>query len=274
MSFLNILLSSFLLHTGYIFVHSIDYDQLRILTPIILKFGRLIKSNLSNNYIWNNNKINHFFYQTQAIRVNVNTSKVLSTTNIPVVFVVRQETGIMSWQLPLHVDRKSYYQVGRNICPLKNYGVTQTSVGWQDVFVDIASESKIEIDVSLKLDFMDHYILETDRLITFTTSPSEPKYFEYQFPADLDMVFVELRSPDSLCMTWSIQSPECPIYDLNVNFQHTGYFQTVSEKSAMTVKKSNFPKGFVLVFIVKEKDNECTAGNRVNMGRKASSSLN
>ena len=43
-------------------------------------------------------------------------------------------------------------------------------------------------------------------------SPSEPKYYQYEFPKDVDSVEVRVTSPDQLCAIVSIQ-------DINVRIQ-------------------------------------------------------
>ncbi len=56
-----------------------------------------------------------------------------------------------------------------------------------------------------KFRFGQCFILRLGQKTQLLVTPSEPQYFHFVFPQDVDSVVVKLHSSDKLCMTASVQ---------------------------------------------------------------------
>ncbi|CAM1301837.1 Uncharacterised protein g3080 [Pycnogonum litorale] len=149
--------------------HSDSHRTSDHIVPVVkeAQFSQPISFTLNSSqfYIYNF-KYNFKLNETRVIRVHVNSTSTVN--NDPVVFVFRQQKGIMSWQLPLQVRSSSsskpvgadYYSVARTVCPLRNYeGINKDSEKMQDVYLDVSSESLKSVHVGLRLDFLENFVL-------------------------------------------------------------------------------------------------------------------
>jgi hypothetical protein len=62
-----------------------------------------------------------------------------------------------------------------------------------------------------------------------------PTYFKYTFPPTVDNVFIDMQSDDDLCTFASIQSFNCPVYDVTSIGAHQGHYQTMSSRGSFNV---------------------------------------
>lgn len=89
-------------------------------------------------------------------------------------------------------------------------------------------------------------------------TPSENRYYQFAFPPTVTQVIVHSVSPDDVCTTVSIQSPQvqqlkafkniiysfntvkmltqCPVFDTIYNVDFEGVRQTMTGQSHMTVQ--------------------------------------
>ncbi|XP_060092833.1 SID1 transmembrane family member 1 [Heteronotia binoei] len=114
-----------------------------------------------------------------------------------------------------------------------------------------------------------HYTLHVTRLksfelgtssdFVFKASPSEPQYFLYKFPPDVDSVIVKVVSKKVYpCSVVSIQDIVCPVYDLDHNVEFNGVYQSMTKQAAITVQRKDFPgEQFFVVFVIKPEDYAC-----------------
>ncbi|ODM86750.1 SID1 transmembrane family member 1 [Orchesella cincta] len=93
---------------------------------------------------------------------------------------------------------------------------------------------------------------------TVDISPLSPRFFEFFFTnSNSRFVLLEVTSNDTSCMTVSVQNASCPILDQENNVQFEGYWQTMSMKAGMTLRKDDFPYGFYIVFVMHGDDIRC-----------------
>ncbi|XP_053227881.1 SID1 transmembrane family member 1 isoform X3 [Podarcis raffonei] len=94
---------------------------------------------------------------------------------------------------------------------------------------------------------------------SFSASPSQPQYFLYKFPPDVDSVIVRVTSETVYpCSVVSIQDIVCPVYDLDHNVEFNGVYQSMTKQAAITVQKKDFPSmQFFVVFVIKPEDYAC-----------------
>ncbi|EFX71250.1 hypothetical protein DAPPUDRAFT_111953 [Daphnia pulex] len=148
----------------------------------------------------------------------------------PILFVVRQQKAITSWELPYVIESSPGYQLGynsfrRTLCPES----TTWTGSINQIVVDISTSSRSNVTFSLKMsvDAQLHVRLEEERRMWVT--PSQNRIFKFTFPTSASQVAVSSKSPDDICLTVSVQSPQ----------------------------KNQYPEGFYLVYIVNTNDDKC-----------------
>uniref|UniRef100_A0A8C4JLE7 SID1 transmembrane family member 1 n=2 Tax=Aves TaxID=8782 RepID=A0A8C4JLE7_DRONO len=198
--------------------------------------------------------------QVDAVRVYVNSSS--ENLQYPVLFVVRQQKGVLSWQVPLifrglYQRTYNYQEVSRTLCPSEP--TPEAGLSEQIIFVDVASMAPFDIAYELLVTRLDNFQLETNKAFNFTASPSQPQYFLYKFPQDVDSVIIKVVS-DAVypCSVVSVQDIVCPVYDLDHNVEFNGVYQSMTKQAAITVQKKDFPgEQFFVVFVIKPEDYAC-----------------
>ncbi|NWJ06388.1 SIDT1 protein, partial [Crypturellus undulatus] len=229
--------------------------------PSPAAFGRLYRDavNISTEHVY------AFAYrsrpgQVDAIRVSVNSSS--ENLQYPVLFVVRQQKGVLSWQVPLifrglYQRIYNYQEVSRTLCPSEP--TPEAGSSDQILFVDVASMAPFDIAYELLVTRLDNFQIETNKAFNFTASPSQPQYFLYTFPQDVDSVIIKVVSDVVYpCSAVSIQDIMCPVYDLDHNVEFNGVYQSMTKQAAITVQKNDFPgEQFFVVFVIKPEDYVC-----------------
>ncbi|XP_061494184.1 SID1 transmembrane family member 1 isoform X2 [Rhineura floridana] len=115
------------------------------------------------------------------------------------------------------------------------------------------------VRVTLQVTKVKSFQLRLNTAFNFTASPSQPQYFLYKFPPDVDSVIVRVISAKVYpCSVVSIQDIVCPVYDLDHNVEFNGVYQTMTKQAAITVQKKDFPsEQFFVVFVIKPEDYAC-----------------
>ncbi|XP_025029278.1 SID1 transmembrane family member 1-like, partial [Python bivittatus] len=198
--------------------------------------------------------------QVDALRVTVKSDS--EDDQYPVLFVVRQQKGVLSWQLPLifhglYQRSYNYTEVSRTLCPSES--VPENGSSEQIVFINVASMAPYNAHYLLHVTRIKNFQLGTDTAFKFTASPSQPQYLLYKFPPDVDSVIVRVISETIYpCSVVSIQDIVCPVYDLDYNVEFNGVYQSMTKQAALTVQKKDFPsKQFFVVFVIKPEDYTC-----------------
>ncbi|XP_033029535.1 SID1 transmembrane family member 1 [Lacerta agilis] len=198
--------------------------------------------------------------QVDAVRVNVRSNS--EDLQYPVLFVVRQQKGVLSWQVPLifrglYQRSYNYQEVSRTLCP--SQPTPDSGPSEQIIFVDVASMAPYNAVYSLQVTMIKSFQLMLDTPFSFSASPSQPQYFLYKFPPDVDSVIVRVTSKTVYpCSVVSIQDIVCPVYDLDHNVEFNGVYQSMTKQAAITVQKKDFPSmQFFVVFVIKPEDYAC-----------------
>ncbi|XP_023929961.1 SID1 transmembrane family member 1-like [Lingula anatina] len=208
---------------------------------------------------------NVFLNETNAVRIHVEANATASSKT-PVLFVEKQQSSILSWQLPLILEHTyNYYTVSRTLCN-ENQGKVipdNATVTKEDIEVSVSSFSEQAIYYKLNASRVADFFFITGKVYQLEVSPSTPIYFQYVFPENVDKVLVRASSEDDLCMVLSIQELHCPVFDLDRNVEFTGEYQTMTKKAAISVQKSVFGKAVYIVLVVKPRDYECLGTEKV-----------
>ncbi|CAH1273788.1 SIDT1 [Branchiostoma lanceolatum] len=193
---------------------------------------------------------------TEAVRLHVTSPD--ATESHPLLVVVRQEDGILSWQVPLRVE--DYYlfnEIERTLCPAE-VEESRADVS-KTVYVQLTSSAAANVSYSLMVTKVDDFDFRYNDTMDIEVSPAEPQYFSFSFPEQVDTVVVRATSQNHKCSVLSLQRAKCPVYDLDSNIEFSGIFQTFTSSAAITVQKEHFPDGkFYLVVGVKPIEFECT----------------
>ncbi|NXP37484.1 SIDT1 protein, partial [Leiothrix lutea] len=151
----------------------------------------------------------------------------------------------------------NYQEVSRTLCPTEPTPETRPSD--QIIFVDVASMAPFNIAYELLVTRLENFQLETNKAFNFTASPSQPQYFLYRFPQDVDSVIINVVSDAAYpCSVVSVQDIVCPVYDLDHNVEFNGVYQSMTKQAAITVQRKDFPgEQFFVVFVIKPEDYAC-----------------
>ncbi|XP_052738995.1 SID1 transmembrane family member 1 isoform X2 [Bicyclus anynana] len=210
-------------------------------------------------------------------RVHVSTN---DTNNLeyPLFVTAAQQKGVSSWELPLVVPTRTtvlqFNDMARTLCP-HDAGPNITAQARPTL--TLATSSPDNILVKIKLRRVQNFFVDVNKEITLNVTPSSPKYYYFSFdwdplnltnnndPSYLPIfnkkptsVLLMIDSDDDVCAFVSIQNNSCPVFDNEQDMLYQGYYFTMSNKGGITVTQSMFPRGFYIVFIVKESDEDCT----------------
>uniref|UniRef100_A0A8C4XXB9 SID1 transmembrane family member 1 n=1 Tax=Gopherus evgoodei TaxID=1825980 RepID=A0A8C4XXB9_9SAUR len=197
--------------------------------------------------------------QVDAVRVYVKSDS--EDLQYPILFVVRQQKGVLSWQVPLifrglYQRTYNYQEVSRTLCPSEP--TPEMGPSEQIIFVDVASMALFDIEYELLVTRLKNFQLTTDKAFNFTASPSQPQYFLYKFPPDVDSVIIKVVSETVYpCSVVSVQDIVCPVYDLDHNVEFNGVYQSMTKQAAITVQKDFPGEQFFVVFVIKPEDYAC-----------------
>jgi len=197
-----------------------------------------------------------------AVRIRVSTNN--ASKAFPILFAIRQQQSILSFQIPVLVlNTYSYLRVNRTLCPL------QSLTSNPQITIDVSTMSYDAYNFTLLADSVP-MMLQTRNKTEITASPPEPFYLEYHFPKDVQSVVVRAESQDDLCAVLSVQKLQCPVYDLVDNVNFVGYHQTITRSGAITIQSnsSSFGNSFFVVVVVKPNDFDCKLIETLNSDSK------
>ncbi|XP_072758199.1 SID1 transmembrane family member 1 [Anoplolepis gracilipes] len=225
----------------------------------------VIRADYERSYQNTTNATVEYVFLYPAATISLETARIEiesnATHSLPLIVIVRQTTGILSWQIPLLVDGANsvvYNKTSRILCSTKYYRYTPKDEG-EYVIVGISTASHENIFFNLSVVKVDDFYLSSGNKRVVEISPSEPIYYGYIFSkqANNSSVIVRVESDNDICMTVSIQNTSCPVFDLERNIELSGHWQTVSRRGGITVPRDAYPSGFFVVLVVKGEDTDC-----------------
>nr|SVE80269.1 EOG090X0A5X [Daphnia magna] len=219
--------------------------------------------------------------ENQALSVQIFSQ--LASREDPILVVVRQQKAVLSWQLPLLLETSNgwqeYSSVSRQLCtePLdRNVSVEH------EFFLDVSTSDTENLSFVASVSPIADFVVGLNENHTVALTASEPKYYRFRFPEDIENVLLTVMSDDNYCMSVSVQNLsvfqfsrssinslakrqtypifliKCPVFDMDRDLKYGGIWQTVMSKTGMTISRERFPFGFFLVFVAKADDYECT----------------
>ncbi|XP_011060636.1 PREDICTED: SID1 transmembrane family member 1-like isoform X1 [Acromyrmex echinatior] len=235
----------------------------------------VVEAKYEHSYNETINSTVEYMFLYPASNVTLETARITiesnATHSLPLIIVVRQTTGILSWQIPLLVnsadlDTVIYNKTSRTLCSTKYYRYAQNDDEHVIVGISTASHENITFSISV-VEVMDFY-LSSEKKVEVQISPSEPIYYGYIFSKqENSSVIVRVESDNDICMTVSVQNTSCPVFDLERNIEFSGHWQTVSRRGGITVPREAYPLGFFVVLVVKGEDTDCNGLSSSNLLR-------
>ncbi|XP_046979593.1 SID1 transmembrane family member 1-like [Schistocerca americana] len=231
----------------------------------------ILNGNYSDYYTFNVNRTVEYIFQFPAsedmidkpARITVECKD--SNRSFPVLVVVRQQKGVLSWQLPLLVETESdsveYWRTSRTLCPdnSRYFAGNNVKTLYQYIIVSISTASNQNLSVSLLVSRKEDFRIRLSDTRNITVLPAEPQYFAFRFPqSGPDTVLLRVDSDSQVCMMVSIQNMSCPVFDLEQNVHFEGFWETVNVRGGITLPRDAFPLGFYVVFVVKGDDVDCS----------------
>ncbi|XP_072886214.1 SID1 transmembrane family member 2 isoform X4 [Hemitrygon akajei] len=151
-----------------------------------------------NNSVQNIFAFNHTVSRdkTEGVRVHVN---VLSEqAKNPVLFVIRQQKAVVSFQAPLMLrglyQRKYIYQdVSRTLCQPE----VKSELKMQYFYVDVSTLSEKNASVQLYVKRIQHFVLRTAEPFRFNATPSQPQRKDFRNSSFY--VVVVVKTEDEAC---------------------------------------------------------------------------
>ncbi|XP_046592495.1 SID1 transmembrane family member 1 isoform X1 [Neodiprion lecontei] len=237
------------------------------LQPIVINgnysttYTREINTYIEYVFVYSESNITSLDGARITVKSNANSS-------LPLIVVVRQQKGILSWQIPLFVktvdDVLKYNTTSRTLCPTNDYQRLGSRDQNEFVTVSISTASISNISFSMSVFPSNDFYMHPGEIRNVIISPAEPIYYGFKFSGEMESssVLMQVESDSDTCMTVSIQNISCPVFDLERNIQFSGYWQTVSRKGGITIPRERYPRGFFVVLVVKGDDSDCK-GNQV-----------
>ncbi|NP_001103253.1 Sid-1-related B precursor [Tribolium castaneum] len=164
----------------------------------------------------------------------------------PILIVVNQGIDTLSWSVPYSIFSQSevYYHTSRTLCDSHNQNFTIT----------LSTSAPTNTKLSMIVEEERFFHLVNGKRHTIEISPSEPRYFSYDYvpQSHSSLVTIEIDSDDETCLMVSVQKHTCPVLDLNNFINYQGFHQTILTKGGMRIRKKYYTGGFFLVFTVVE----------------------
>ncbi|EEB18039.1 conserved hypothetical protein [Pediculus humanus corporis] len=190
----------------------------------------------------------------------------------PLLVVVMQNKGVLSWELPVIIESKEHYSIyketERTLCPyniinssLLNFDYSENNnsvIPIAPVKLTLSTFSLKKLQVELIVNLQYDFLIDLNESKTVNVTPSTPYFYLYEFQSEeVNSILLHVTSDDDTCMIVSIQNVSCPIFDLEENVQYRGHFQTITRQGGLTLTRDAFPNGFYIVLIVTGEDNYC-----------------
>lgn len=242
-----------------------EIERFDVLSTLYAQKLSVIDGNFGKNYTNQTNSNSTIIYKfkyseiknkTTAIRISIRLQNSIESDS-PLLFVARQQRGVLSWKLPLPLENiYEFDYASRTLCPLDQKH--RTSDIDQVLYAEVSTMSNKNINFSLEAIKMKNFEIISDEVRNISLTPPEPQYYMYTFPRNVESVIVKIESEDRKCMVLSVQDVQCPVFDLDKDVEFSGMYQTVTKQGAITVERTKYEdESFFIVLVMKPKDYDC-----------------
>ncbi|GIY38599.1 SID1 transmembrane family member 1 [Caerostris darwini] len=199
------------------------------------------------------------FLETQDWAARMCVRSTGATASSPMFIVIRESLNVMSFQLPVTFPQvRPYDNACRTLCPLANYNDKNLKASLQNISIEISTSSQGYIDFDFRLSNETDFMLTKDVEVNITITPSQPFIMQYNMENSLRAARIEANSEQKSCMLLAIQDIQCPIHDTVELIEPQGYYQTLLQKSGISITEKTFKGGRqYVVLLMKPTDASC-----------------
>ncbi|GIY07849.1 SID1 transmembrane family member 1 [Caerostris extrusa] len=199
------------------------------------------------------------FLETQDWAARMCVRSTGATASSPMFIVIRESLNVMSFQLPVTFPQvRPYDNACRTLCPLANYNDKNLKASLQNISIEISTSSQRYIDFDFRLSNETDFMLTKDVEVNITITPSQPFIMQYNMENSLRAARIEANSEQKSCMLLAIQDIQCPIHDTVELIEPQGYYQTLLQKSGISITEKTFKGGRqYVVLLMKPTDASC-----------------
>ncbi|EFO97340.1 hypothetical protein CRE_16688 [Caenorhabditis remanei] len=131
----------------------------------------------------------------------------------------------------------------------------------QPIYISISSS--LPTIFNLKVQAIDNFHIRNSPL-SMQTSPSEPSYFIYSFPDNIDKVDVRVTSNDQICARIIARRANCPIFDGSGSLELSDryFYQSFKKFGGFSLRKSDIGEQFHLAVTVNPDNSVCDTSKK------------
>ncbi|CCD63619.1 SID1 transmembrane family member 1 [Caenorhabditis elegans] len=124
--------------------------------------------------------------------------------------------------------------------------------------VQISIASSLPSLFNLRVKSVNNFIIG-NKTFKSKGSPSEPRYYMYTFPDDVDKVDIRVTSPSEICGKIVARRVNCPLFDASglLEQSETFFYQSFTTFAGFSLKKSVIGRQFHLAFTVHPDETLC-----------------
>lgn len=183
----------------------------------------------------------------------------------PVLITARRRIGATTWQLPYYSSNTQLFQQERTLCPEDSINVESLREDCESpdpivrgtLTMHVSATCVANTSFSLRVTPDRNWFLPFDVPVSVYTAQGAPRVHRYQFQPEQDNVRLVVESEDDICATIAIQNYTCPIADTMEQIEASTIRMTMLKSGAAQISKSNFPRGFYVIYLVHDSDDVC-----------------
>ncbi|CAG9578060.1 unnamed protein product [Danaus chrysippus] len=183
---------------------------------------------------------------------------------VPVLFLMSTLAGAVTWQLPFESEGRQLFELERTLCPddtAADPDGSSCSEGAESaprqLFLHVSSACSSPVRVSLRASLPPAWRLHLHQPLSVTATISSPRVLFYEFSEGQSSVRLTLSSEADVCATISVQQYQCPIAQSLPEVSVVGLRMTMLRSSSVQLLRSDFPRGFYVVSLVRDTDQAC-----------------
>lgn len=176
------------------------------------------------------------------------TSVVAKNTGYPVIFIVKQQRTVVSWEVPAVMSRSYvYYTVEQTPCPDQLCWLEEAGC---EYVVEVSTASENETAFSLKTIVQTNFTISLNTTYQDWVHVSGPKYYLFNFPDDHEKVLLTVMSEDITCMEVTVTTSECPLQpSVSGSEEEDNPYQTMTKTAAITISRPRTGQVYIVFTI-------------------------
>ncbi|ODM88545.1 SID1 transmembrane family member 1, partial [Orchesella cincta] len=245
-------------------------------TPVIrnnAEFNKVYNASVNTtaptSYIYQLPPLRENIFNTN-VRLHINMVDPPTGQNLSI--MILQPGATTSFRLPFHSKKysngkefnKQIFYAERTLCILQ-----ENSTSPMLISVILLTESGQNLSYSLYLTLDNRFLINLDTERSIAISTTTPTYLGFQFDdpkLKTVKILADSNDANASCLTLSVQSFNCPVFDQEESVRYQGVYATMSSSATLKIKKEGqFSQGFIIVFIVHSGSDACYRGSPLSI---------